>query len=113
MNEYPVPTPTTTLREVITPTPNILKMKVFPVLHLCHPTPTTYLTHQMKKLEDASWGPKVSHPGYVDFNSDEDDVLGVMIYLLTILVMKTMMNLLIIVLIKMKKMTMIRHRLSV
>ena len=28
VNGYPVPTPTTTLREVITPTPNILKMKV-------------------------------------------------------------------------------------
>ena len=31
VNGYPVPTPTTTLREVITPTPNILKMKVLPV----------------------------------------------------------------------------------
>ena len=30
-NGYPVPTPTTTPREVITPTLNILKMKVFPV----------------------------------------------------------------------------------
>ena len=28
VNGYPVPTPTTTPREVITPTPNILKMKV-------------------------------------------------------------------------------------
>src|SRR3989337_2276745 len=55
VNGYPVPTPTTTPREVITPPPNILKMKVLPVLHLCHPTPTTYLTHQMKGLEDASW----------------------------------------------------------
>ena len=53
VNGYLVPT--TTPREVITPTPNILKMKVLPVLHLCHPTPTTYLTHQMKELEDASW----------------------------------------------------------
>src|SRR3989337_1323318 len=26
-----------------------------PDLHLCHPTPMTYLTHQMKELEDASW----------------------------------------------------------
>ena len=42
VNGYPVPTPTTTPREAITPTPNILKMKVLPVLHLCHPTPTTY-----------------------------------------------------------------------
>ena len=33
VNGYPVPTPTTTLREVITLTPNILKMKVLLVLH--------------------------------------------------------------------------------
>ena len=31
VNGYPVPTPTTTPREAITPTPNILKMKVLPV----------------------------------------------------------------------------------
>ena len=31
VNGYLVPTPTTTPREVITPTPNILKMKVLPV----------------------------------------------------------------------------------
>ena len=31
VNVYPVRTPITTLREVITPTPNILKMKVLPV----------------------------------------------------------------------------------
>jgi hypothetical protein len=31
VNGYPAPTPTITLREVITPTPNILKMKVLPV----------------------------------------------------------------------------------
>ena len=31
LNGYPAPTPTTTPREVITPTPNILKMKVLPV----------------------------------------------------------------------------------
>src|SRR3954464_10964689 len=30
VNGYPTPTPTTTPREVITPTPNILKMKVLP-----------------------------------------------------------------------------------
>ena len=30
-NGYPAPTPTITLREAITPTPNILKMKVLPV----------------------------------------------------------------------------------
>ena len=58
VNGYPAPTPTITPREAITPTPNILKMKVLPVQHLCQPTPTTYLTHQMKELEDASW-PKV------------------------------------------------------
>ena len=58
VNGYLVPTPTTTPREVITPTSNILKMKVLPVLHLCQPTPATYLTHQMKELEDASL-PKV------------------------------------------------------
>ena len=55
VNGYLVLTPTTTLGEVITLTPNILKMKVLPVLHLCQPTPMTYLTHQMKELEDASW----------------------------------------------------------
>ena len=43
VNEYLVPTPTTTPREAITPTPNILKIKVLSVLHLCHPTPTTFL----------------------------------------------------------------------
>ncbi len=31
VNGYPAPTPTITLREIITPTPNILKMKVLPV----------------------------------------------------------------------------------
>ena len=31
VNGYPAPTPTITLREVTTLTPNILKMKVFPV----------------------------------------------------------------------------------
>ena len=55
VNRYPVPTPTTTPREAITLTTTILKMKVLPVLHLCHPTPMTYLIHQMKELEGASW----------------------------------------------------------
>ena len=55
VNGYPAPTPTVTPKEVITPTPNILKMSVLPVQHLCQPTPMTYLTHQMKELEDASW----------------------------------------------------------
>ena len=31
VNGYPTPTPTITPKEVITPTPNILKMKVLPV----------------------------------------------------------------------------------
>ena len=31
VNGYPVSTPTTTPRQAITPTPNILKMKVLPV----------------------------------------------------------------------------------
>ena len=31
VNGYPAPIPTITLKEVITPTPNILKMKVLPV----------------------------------------------------------------------------------
>ena len=31
VNGYPAPTPTITSREAITPTPNILKMKVLPV----------------------------------------------------------------------------------
>ena len=43
VNGYPAPTPTISPREVITPTPNILKMKVLPVLHLCQPTPTIYI----------------------------------------------------------------------
>ena len=55
VNGYPVLTPTTTPREAITPTPTMLKMMVLPVLHLFHPTPTTYLAHQMKEWEDASW----------------------------------------------------------
>ena len=55
VNGYLALTPTITPKEVITPTPNILKMKVLLVLHLCHPTPMTYLTHQMKEFEDASW----------------------------------------------------------
>ena len=32
VNGFPAPTPTTTPREAITPTPNILKMKVLPDL---------------------------------------------------------------------------------
>ena len=55
VNGYPTLSLTTTLREVITPTPNIPKMKVLPIQRLCQPTPMTYLIHQMKDLEDASW----------------------------------------------------------
>ena len=33
VNGFPIPTLTTTPREVITLTPNILKMKVLPILH--------------------------------------------------------------------------------
>ena len=38
----------------------------------------TYLTHQMKEIGRCfiAKGPKVTHPEYVDFNSDEDDLLG-------------------------------------
>ena len=79
VNGFPVPTPTptTTSREAITPTPNILKMKVLLVQHLCQPTATTYLTPNegIGRCFMAK-GPKVSHPKYVDFNSDEDDLLG-------------------------------------
>src|SRR6266566_7620310 len=55
VNGFPAPTLTTTPREVITPTPTIVKMKVLPDLLLCHRTPMIYLIHQMKELEDASW----------------------------------------------------------
>ena len=50
VNGFLAPTPTTTPREAITPTPTIVKMKVLPDLLLCHPTPMIYLIHQMKKL---------------------------------------------------------------
>ena len=56
-------------------------------------------------------GPKVTHPKYVDFNSDEDDLLGDDVYLLTTLVMNTMMKHQLNMLIKIKRMTMIRRRL--
>src|SRR6187399_2321267 len=55
VNWYLVPTPMNTPREATTPTSKILKMKVLPELLFCQPTPMTYLTHQMKELEDASW----------------------------------------------------------
>ena len=58
-------------------------------------------------------GPKVSHPEYVDFNSDKDDLLGDDDLLVDNSSDETMMNLLLIMLIKIKRMTMIRRRLSV
>ena len=55
-------------------------------------------------------GPKVSHPEYVNFNSDEDDLLGD-----DLLVDNSsdeyMMKRQLIMLIKIKRMTMIRRRL--
>jgi hypothetical protein len=54
VNGFPAPTPTTTPREAITPTPTIVKIKVLPDLLSYPPTPMTYLIHQMKELEDAS-----------------------------------------------------------
>ena len=56
-------------------------------------------------------GPKVTHPKYVDFNSDEDDLLGDDDLLVDNLVMNTMMKRQLIMLIKIKRMTMIRRRL--
>ena len=47
-------------------------------------------------------GPKASHPEYVDFNSDEDDLLGDDDLLVTTPVMKTMTKLLLTMLIKKK-----------
>ena len=58
-------------------------------------------------------GPKVSYPEYVDFNSDEDDFLGDDHLLVDNSSDETMMNLLVFMLIKMKRMKMIRRRLSV
>ena len=57
-------------------------------------------------------GPKVTHPEYVDFNSDEDDLLVHDDYLLTTLVMNTMMKRQLIMLNKIKQMTILRRRLS-
>ena len=57
VNGSPAPTLTINPMEAITPTPTIVKMKVLPDLHSYPPTPTptTYLIHQMRELEDASW----------------------------------------------------------
>ena len=57
VNGSPAPTLTINPMEAITPTPTTVKMKVLPDLHSYPPTPTptTYLIHQMRELEDASW----------------------------------------------------------
>lgn len=57
VNGSPAPTLTINPMEAITPTPTIVKMKVLLDLHSYPPTPTptTYLIHQMRELEDASW----------------------------------------------------------
>ena len=91
----PVPSPTTTPRDAITPTQDILKMEVLPVLHLCQPTPTTYLSHQMKELEDASWlkAPRYHTPSIFISIVMKMICQVMMIYLLTMLGMKTMMKL--------------------
>ena len=57
-------------------------------------------------------GPKVSHPEYLDFNSDEDDLLGDDDSLIDNSSDETMMYFLLIMLIKIKRMTMIRRRFS-
>ena len=49
------PSMITTMREAITPSPTIVKMKLLPELRLFPPTPTTYLIHQMRESETASW----------------------------------------------------------
>ena len=58
-------------------------------------------------------GPKVSHPEYVDFNSDEDDLLGDDDLLVDNSSYENYDELVLIMLIKIKRMTMIRRRLSV
>ena len=57
-------------------------------------------------------GPKVTHPEYVDFNSDEDDLLGDDDLLVDNSSDESMMKHQLIMLIKIKRMTMIRRRLS-
>ena len=78
VNEYPAPTPTITPREVISLTPNILKMKVLPAQHLCQTNSYDIFESPNEGIGRCfmAKGPKVSHPEYVDFNSDEDDLLG-------------------------------------
>ena len=57
-------------------------------------------------------GPKVTHPEYVDFNSDEDDFLGDDDLLVDNSSDEYTMKRQLIMLIKIKRMTMIRRRLS-
>ena len=57
-------------------------------------------------------GPKVSHPEYVDFNSDEDDLLGDDDLLVDNSSDEYYDETQLIMLIKIKRMTMIRRRLS-
>ena len=57
--------------------------------------------------------PKVSHPEYIDFNSDEDDLLGDDDLLVDNTSDENYDEIALILLIKMKRMTMIRRRLSV
>ena len=58
-------------------------------------------------------GPKVTHPEYVDFNSDEYDLLGDDDLLVDNSSEKTMMKRQLNMLIKIKRMMKIRRRLSV
>ena len=69
----------------------------------------------MKELGDASRlkGPKVTHSEYVDFNSDEDDLLGDDDLLVDNSSDEYYDESQLIMLIKIKRMTMIRRRLSV
>ena len=58
-------------------------------------------------------GPKVTHPEYIDFNSDEDDLLGDDDLLIDNTSHEYYDEGQLIMLIKIKRMTMIRRRLSV
>jgi hypothetical protein len=89
VNGFPAPTPTTTPREAITPTPTIVKMKVLPDLLSYPPTPMTYLIHQMKELEDASWqkAPRYHTPNTLTLIVMRMICLVMMIYMLIRLVM--------------------------
>jgi hypothetical protein len=83
VNGFPALTPTTNPKEVITPTPTIVKIKVLPDLLSYPPTPMIYLIHQIRKLEDASWqkGPRYHTPNTLTL------IVMKMIYLLIRLVM--------------------------